>query len=422
MDVDSRPALGRYSFGVGDRFAQQAAPQLRAFRRAAEDGVEVTPVWNKSNREHLVVGSEPASARMAADAAARELGWDGPYFVDADHVTLETVDRFVATSDFFTLDVAGVIGRAADEDDVERFVRRHGDLLGGLELPGLERPLELAREDLRRAARHYLVAAHEAGRIYRRVRDARGDAPFATEVSMDETGSAQSAAELLVILAALVDEGIPVDTVAPKFSGRFNKGVDYVGDLAGFAREFAEDVAVVGYAAAAFGLPSGLKLSVHSGSDKFSLFPVIHDVLCRTHAGVHVKTSGTTWLEELIGLAEAGDEGLALAKEVYAAAYARREALCAPYAAVIDIDAARLPSPQTVERWSGEELAAAVRHDPTDPRFDANVRQLVHVGYGIAAAMGARYTRLLAECRETVAGNVEHNIYERHLRPLFVGP
>src|SRR6266513_136410 len=106
--------LGKYSIGVGDRFARQAGAQLRACLKAAERGVEVIPVWNKSNREHITIGSEPSSVRAAADVAVRELKWDKPYHVDADHVRLETVDPFIPHSDFFTIDVADFIGRPAE--------------------------------------------------------------------------------------------------------------------------------------------------------------------------------------------------------------------------------------------------------------------------------------------------------------------
>ncbi len=119
---------------------------------------------------------------------------------------------------------------------------------------------------------------------------------------------AQTPPELLIILAALADEKIRLQTIAPKFTGRFNKGVDYVGDLGQFEREFNDDLAVIAHAVTAYGLPKNLKLSVHSGSDKFSLYPIIRKALQRTGAGVHVKTAGTTWLEELIGLCEAGGE------------------------------------------------------------------------------------------------------------------
>src|SRR5688572_17318737 len=98
--------LGKYSFGMGDRFAHQAPAQLRACILAREAGAQIVPVWNKSNREHTTIGSEPESVRKAADAAVKALGWQGSYHVDADHINLTTVDRFIAPSDFFTIDVA----------------------------------------------------------------------------------------------------------------------------------------------------------------------------------------------------------------------------------------------------------------------------------------------------------------------------
>src|SRR5207248_5921456 len=138
-------------------------------------------------------------------------------------------------------------------------------------------------------------------------------------------------------------EGIPAQTIAPKFTGRFNKGVDYVGNLAQFEKEFDEDLFVIAFAISEFGMPSTLKLSVHSGSDKFSLYPIINRLLKKHDAGLHVKTAGTTWLEEVIGLAESGGEGLEIAKEVYSGAFDRFDELTGPYATVIDIDKAKLP-------------------------------------------------------------------------------
>ena len=237
---------------------------------------------------------------------------------------------------------------------------------------------------------------------------------------MDETDSAQTPAELLVILAALADEGIPVQTIAPKFTGRFNKGVDYVGEVGRFEREFAEDVAVAAFAVKRYGLPGTLKLSVHSGSDKFSLYGPIRRGLERFKAGVHLKTAGTTWLEEVIGLAEAGGKGLALAKEIYAGALEHVEELCAPYAAVIDIDRRKLPAAGTVAGWSAEQFVAALRHDPRNAAFNPHLRQLLHVGYKIAAKMGARYLDALGECEASVSRNVTGNLYARHLKPLFL--
>ena len=412
--------LARYSFGVGDRFAQQAKAQLRACMLAAEQGAEVIPVWNKSHREHTTIGSEPGSVRVAADTAVRELGWRKPYHVDADHIRLETVDGFLASSDFYTVDVADAIGRPAAPAAVTAFADRHAELIGRLQIPGIDRPFETARADVERCAAKYLHAVQEAGKIYRHIAAAKGEGQFITEVSMDETDQPQTPPELLVILAAMADERIPLQTIAPKFTGRFNKGVDYVGDVAQFEKEFNEDLAVIAFAVRKYGLPKNLKLSVHSGSDKFSIYAPIRRAIARFDAGLHIKTAGTNWLEEVIGLAEAGGDGLKLAKEIYVKALAKLDALCTPYAAVIDIDPARLPAPTIVEGWTAEQFVSALRHDPRNSAFNSSLRQLIHVGYKIAAQMGDRYLKMLKTCEYSVAKNVTENLYERHLRPLFV--
>jgi len=413
--------LSKYSIGMGDRFAHQGTAQLRACLLAAEHGAEVIPVWNKSNREHLIVGSEPASVCAEANAAVRALGWTRPYHVDADHIGLKTVDRFLACSDFFTMDVAEAIGKPAEAGAVEVFVARHPELVGRLEVPGIARPIETTSEEVVRIAGKYLLAAQEAGRIYRHIAQAKGEANFIAEVSMDETDAPQTPPELLIILAALADEHIRVQTIAPKFTGRFNKGVDYVGELAQFEREFSDDLCVIAFAARRYGLPDNLKLSVHSGSDKFSLYPVIRRALAPQDAGVHLKTAGTTWLEEIIGLAEAGGEGLTLAKEIYAEALEHLEELCAPYTTVIDIERNKLPPAASVAQWTSVQYVAALRHDPNCPEFNPHLRQLLHVGYKIAARQGARYLTLLKDCELTVARNVTANLFERHIKPVFLG-
>ena len=417
----SRIPLSKYSFGVGDRFAHQARPQLKACMMAATHGVEIVPVWNKSNREHLIIGSEPSSVRAAAETAVRELGWKKSFHVDADHVTLQTVDRFLNACDFYTIDVAEAIGKPVAQSEVDAFIHRHPELLERIDLPAVGSPLQLTRGTLARIVGKYLFATKQAGQIYRHIAEAKGASSFVTEVSMDETDSPQTPAELLVILAALADQEIPLQTVAPKFTGRFNKGVDYVGDTAQFDREFRSDLAVIAHAISAYGLPAELKLSVHSGSDKFSIYPLIHRALRETGAGIHVKTAGTTWLEELIGLAEAGGDGLALAKEIYSEAFAHRDELCAPYAAVIDIDPARLPQPEQVDRWNSEQYANALRHNQKCPEYNPSFRQLLHVGYKIAAKMGDRYLGMLEACESSISRNVIANLYDRHIVPIFLG-
>jgi len=240
--------LPKYSIGVGDRFAHQAKAQLRACMLAQDQGIDVVPVWNKSNREHTIIGSDPCSVRTAADAAVGQLGWSKPYHVDADHIHLDTVDRFIAPSDFFTIDVAHFIGQPADTADLDAFLARHGELTGKVDIAGIPEPFDTTRDSIAQIAANYLVAITEAGKIYRHIAARRGEGTFITEVSMDETDVPQSPPELLVILALLADQHVPIQTIAPKFTGRFNKGVDYVVDVSRLAEEFESDIAVVTHA------------------------------------------------------------------------------------------------------------------------------------------------------------------------------
>lgn len=411
--------IEKFSFGIGDRFAHQAEAQLAAFAEAAKLGIDIVPVWNKSHREHTTIGSEPESVRVAGDAAVKMLGWSASHYVDADHINMGNVAGFIASSDFFTIDVADAIGSAAPSEEVAAFVDRHPELVGDHDIPGIDRTLSITREDVERIAAHYLLATIQAGEIFRHIEKEKGP-DFVTEVSMDETENPQTPVELLVILAAIADQKIPIQTIAPKFTGRFNKGVDYVGDVAAFETEFREDLAVLAHASQTYGLPENLKLSVHSGSDKFSIYEPIRKALADTGAGLHIKTAGTTWLEELIGLAEAGGDGLKLAQEVYANAYEARAALCEPYASVIDIDEAKLPTPETVNGWTSEQYVNALRHDLNCPEFNLHFRQLLHVGYKIAAKMGDRYLNMLVQFKDSVSRNVTTNLVERHMKPLFL--
>lgn len=413
--------LPKYSIGVGDRFARQARAQLEACDMARKAGVAVAPVWNKSNREHIIIGSEPAATRAAADEAVREFGWTTPYFVDVDHINLATFERFIEPCDFFTIDVADEIGKAAPREAIAAFMDCHPELLGDLQIPGIHRSLQMSRSFLERTAQQFLAAVQHAGVIYRALVSGKRTERFVTEISMDETERPQTPLELLVILVAIADQQIPIQTIAPKFTGRFNKGVDYIGDVAQFAREFRDDLATIAFVVDQYQLPGNLKLSVHSGSDKFSLYPVIHSALRELDAGVHVKTAGTTWLEELIGLAEASGDGLLLVKDIYAEAHGHREELCRPYATVIDINTAHLPDPGEVNHWSSAEFVDALRHDQTNAAYSPDLRQLLHVGFKVAAKLGNRYTRALEEHREIIARNVTQNLYERHIRPIFVG-
>ena len=376
--------IQKYSFGVGDRFCHEGVAQLKALLKARDEfGVEFVPVWNKSNREHKIVGTEPQGTRDEADAAVKALGYTGQYFVDADHINLKTVDRFLDCSDFFTIDVADYIGKSGSME--ERF----------------------------------LPAIKEAGKIYRYIAGKKGADNFVTEVSMDEVDNAQTPEELRYILREIAKEEIPIQTIAPKFTGRFNKGVDYRGDLQRFEKEFEEDLQVIDEAVKEYGLPDNLKLSIHSGSDKFSIYPIMGRLLRKYDKGIHIKTAGTTWLEENIGLALADPEALKLAKRIYASALSRMDELTIPYATVIDIDTKELPSPEEVEKWDAQTYARTLRHNQRDPLYNPSFRQLIHVSYKIAAELGDEYYPALEKHSEVIGNEVIENICDRHIKRLF---
>ena len=376
--------ISKYSFGIGDRFAQEGVNQLKALIQAEKDfGVHFTPVWNKSNREHTIIGTDPMSTRREADAAVKALGYADAYFCDADHINLTNVDKFIDACDFFTIDVADYIGKSGSVEE------------------------------------RYLPAVKEAGRIYRHIAERKGAENFVTEVSMDEVDVAQTPDEIRYILTALAKEKVPLQTFAPKFTGRFNKGVDYVGDLKQFETEFEEDLKVVAWAVEELGLPRNLKLSVHSGSDKFSIYPIMGRLIRKYDAGIHVKTAGTTWLEEIIGLALADPEALKLAKKIYRIALGRMDELTVPYAAVIDVDKSKLPDPAVVDGWDAQTFAKTLRHDEAEPLYNASFRQLIHVSFKVAAELKDEFLPALVRSADVIGAEISANIGARHVARLF---
>jgi len=412
--------LGKYSMGIGDRFGLQGPYQLRAFEQALTQGVEITPVWNKSNREHNIVHTFPEDVRKEADAATATSKWKREYFVDADHINNSNVEKFIGASDFFTLDVADFIGKEAPAKDIETFLSSFKKYEGNLSVPGIARPFEISEKTLHEIAGKFLVAIREAGAIFKTIESKKGKDSFVAEVSMDEVSMPQTPIELFFIMGALSMEKVNFCTIAPKFTGRFNKGVDYVGDIKAFAREFEEDILVIDFAIQEFKLNRALKLSVHSGSDKFSIYPEMARIIRKHDRGIHLKTAGTTWLEEVTGLAMAGGEALGIAKGIYSRAYERREDLCAPYASVIDIHPDNLPRPEAVSGWSSEKFANSLRHIPGHPDFNADLRQLIHVGYKVAAEYGEVYLNAVKSNADLVGKQVYENLFERHIRRIFM--
>ena len=411
--------LGKYSIGMGDRFGHQGGAQLKAIIDAGKKGIEITPVWNKSNREHVTIGTQPDDVRIEADTVTQKLNFDKPYFVDADHINLDTVDRFIAASDFFTIDVASYIGKKADENEIKAFLKLAGKYEGSLQIPGISQPFIISKSYLEGVTEKYLFAAKKAGEIFRKIEGSKGKGNFVTEISMDEVPEPQTPAELFFILFMLSLEKIPVQTIAPKFSGRFNKGVDYVGKPELFAAEFESDLLVIERAVKEFNLPANLKMSVHSGSDKFAIYPHMGRIIKKHNKGIHLKTAGTTWLEEVIGLAQAGGESLDFVKEVYYKSLEKIDELCAPYADVIDINRNLLPSKAEVVKWDNIKFADSIKHVQANKSFNPNMRQLIHVAYKLAALKMPEYFTLLEKNEKIVAGCVYENIYNRHICRLF---
>ncbi|MGM0377958.1 MAG: tagaturonate epimerase family protein, partial [Bacteroidota bacterium] len=192
------------------------------------------------------------------------------------------------------------------------------------------------------------------------------------------------------------------------------------GDVAAFREEYEANLMAIDLAIEKFGLPKELKQSIHSGSDKFSIYPVIKELSKKHDKGFHLKTAGTTWLEEVIGLALGGGEALAFVKDLYSRALTNVSQLCAPYADVIDIDESKLPSAMEVKGWTGEEFANALRHIPDNPQYNPHLRQLVHVGYKLAAEHIDQFNALLKKHVDVVGQCVFENLYDRHVKRLLI--
>jgi len=417
-----------YGIGVGDRSGLEGIAQLGALvRLKTEHGKVVIPTWNKSRREHEEMGTNPRDVWVEAYTTTDALKWTHGSFVDADHVNIgnvngtETVGTFIPYSNFFTIDVADYIDNPeerASAESIDEFVRRYRDL-GTVDVNGVE--LAFNEQNVREFAVKYLRAIQEAGNTYEFIKALRGRDDFVTEVSMDETKDSQSPFELYLILSELGRMEVPVQTIAPKFTGNFYKAVDYVGPIPIFMKEFEEDNLVIKYAIEHFGLPATLKLSVHSGSDKFSLYPGMHDIITRLDMGIHLKTAGTTWMEELHGIT-ADREGCAFVHHLYETGLAKIDLLKDLYWAVCDIDEDKLLTPAEFSGFNGTDLAGVFVHDTTNPLFSPDVRGLLHISYPVLkrCCLMEQFKGAVGRNSEYTAKCVGDNIY-RHAKPLFVG-
>ena len=135
--------------------------------------------------------------------------------------------------------------------------------------------------------------------------------------------------------------------------------------------------------------------------------------------GIHIKTAGTTWLEEIIGLSLADPDALRLAKDIYRIALTRMDELTVPYAAVIDVDKAKLPAPGVVDGWDAQTFAKTLRHDEKEPLYNPSFRQLIHVSFKVAAELKDRYYPALERHVDVIGREITDNLCDRHVALLF---
>jgi len=395
------------SAGFGDRLGLATPGHVRALERASDR--TIAPIFaQQSIREMGRTGRTPVDVMTDATWGAFQAGWNGLLGADADHLkTTEDIDATVAAGfTFFTIDPGAFVDDEADDATADA-LRRKVEALPWAELEsdpddlrrryvGARVALEdwellLDEQAVQRAAAKYGAAVAHVRRMYRHL--ASKGVPFELEISVDETESPTSHQEHVYVAQELRRLGVTWVSLAPRYIGRFEKGVDYIGDLGALRADLACHAAI----ARALG---PYKLSLHSGSDKFSVYPIIAEL---TAGLVHLKTAGTSYLEALRVLAQVDP---AFFREVLAFGLDHYEHDRASYHVSAALN--RVPRPNSL---SNERLPELLDD------FDA--RQVLHVTFGTALAeFWPRLSELLRaheeEYFETLAGH-----FARHLEPFI---
>ena len=409
----ARPIGLKTSIGLGDRLGLATPGHIRALRAA---GPDLAPIFaQQSIREMARTNRTPQRVIDAATFGAFEEGWQAGMGADADHLKESgDIDRCVAAGfTLFTVDPGAFVetgtGTATPamidaalaalpwqelEDSVAslraRYLGRRFDLDGTF--------VTFDQESLARAAVKYGGAVEHVAAMYRHLVQAAAGRPFEVEVSVDETGDPTSHAEHVYVASELRRLGVRWVSLAPRFVGQFEKGVDYIGDV----RQFESHLA--GHAAIARSL-GPYKLSLHSGSDKFSIYPI---VAAHARGLVHVKTAGTSYLEALRTIAAIDPT---LFREVYVVAREKYETDRMSYHVSARLD--RAPEPGGL---------ADARLGMLLDEFDA--REILHVTFG--SVMGGETDlagRLLAALQanpEAYASNLQAHL-ARHIAPFRGG-
>ena len=302
-----QPLGVKSSFGFGDRIGAATPGHVAAVR-----GTGIAPIFaQQSVRENTRIGRTPQQVMDDAMWGLFETGWQNPWGADADHVkTVDDLPAFVdAGYTFFTIDPSDHVDNAAQTDSREALRAKVASLpwerLGSdyhtiytnyrRTSPQLDNSaLHFDEEILLRALAKYGWAIAHTLTINDALASLMAGRAYDLEMSVDETDTPTSVHEHFYIANELINQGVPVVSLAPRFVGKFQKGVDYIGDTTQFEHELVKHVAILRYF-------NHYKLSIHTGSDKFSIYPII-----AKHAGrrVHVKTAGTSYLEALRAIAE----------------------------------------------------------------------------------------------------------------------
>lgn len=408
-----RPLGVGSSAGFGDRLGSATPGHVRALREA---GGEISPIFaQQSVREMQRTGRSPQQVMDDATWGAFAEGWRGVLGADADHLkTFEHVDACLeAGYTFFTFDPgdhvedsaeSAVAGRLAEvvemlpwqglEDSLPDLRERYR--AESFELEG--ETLSFDEESLYRAAAKYGRAVAHAARMYRHLESESRDGEFEVEVSVDETDSPTTPLQHLYISTELKRLGVRWVSLAPRYVGTFEKGVDYTGDPEVFENDLARHAAI----ARKLG---PYKLSLHSGSDKFSIYEA---AARQTRGLVHLKTAGTSYLEALKTVSRADAP---LFREIYAFARGRFDEDRASYHVSASLESA--PRPEDVE---DEGLPAVV------DQFDA--REILHVTFGSVLGGAEGEHRLRERLLEAIGHNEEayasglESHFLRHLRPF----
>jgi len=403
-----RPQPGglKTSFGFGDRLGLASPGHALA---AWDSGLY--PIFaQQSVRENARTGRTPQQVVDDALWGIFQLGWGKPWGGDADHLkSIEDLDAFVAAGyTFFTVDPGEYVGLQAETASPERLKELAADLpwsdLGSspeqIYRTYLKQPfildgttIEFDESSLLQAMVKYGGAIAHSVRMYHALVERMPGQDFDFEVSVDETDSPTRVEEHFFIARELQRLGVQWNSLAPRFPGRFEKGVDFIGDLKVLDAEMARHAAVLRY----FG---SYKLSLHSGSDKFS----VYDLLAQ-HAGnlVHVKTAGTSYLEALRVTALVKPEFF---RTVLDFSRDRYEIDRASYH--VSAELRRVPPAGTLD---DQALAGLLD--------DFHARQVLHVTFGsVLAEFGRELKALLVEFEAEYSDGLQKH-FKRHLDPFI---